>query len=111
MEDERAQAAGMPGDDRRESGQPGGGQGRIDEVGGSGVYPVSSSEGARGDAEIHTPGSWGQGERGAAGYQNHGDSELGGVLPAGGTSARRSSSAGGDTGAEQLAPEQRRRGA
>jgi hypothetical protein len=61
---------------RRESGLPGGGQGRIDEVGESGVYPVSSSEGASPDAPVHGQQSWGQGERGAAGYEDSGGSEL-----------------------------------
>ena len=61
---------------RRESGLPGGGQGRTDEIGGSGVYPVSSSEGASPDAPVHGQKSWGQGERGAAGYEDSGGSEL-----------------------------------
>ncbi len=61
--------------EQRESGQPGGGQGRVDEVGGSGVYPVSSMEGASGDARIQDEPSWGQGERGAAGYEDSGSSE------------------------------------
>jgi CBS domain-containing protein len=61
---------------RHESGLPGGGAGRKDQVGGSGVYPKSDPT-APGDARIVTPASWGQGERGAAGYQDHGESELG----------------------------------
>jgi hypothetical protein len=61
---------------KRESGMPGGGQGRKDEVGKSGVYPVSSSEGASPDAYVHDEASWGQGERGAAGYEDSGGSEL-----------------------------------
>jgi hypothetical protein len=60
---------------RRESGEPGGGQGRRDEVGGSGVYS-RSSESIPGDAVIRTPQQWGQGERGAEGYQDSGGSEL-----------------------------------
>ena len=56
-------------------GQPAG-QGRIDEVGRSGVYPVSASEGASPDAMVHGEASWGQGERGAAGYEDSGGSEL-----------------------------------
>jgi hypothetical protein len=66
---------------KRESGQLGGGQGRVDEVGGSGVYPVSSSEGASDDAQIRGEASWGQGERGAAGYEDSGGSELGDIRP------------------------------
>ncbi len=61
---------------KRESGLPGGGQGRKDEVGKTGVYPVSSSEGASPDAEVHGEMSWGQGERGAEGYYDHGESEI-----------------------------------
>ena len=82
MDTERAREMTPPVDEeKRESGQPGGGQGRVDEVGGSGVYPVSRSEGASGDAEIRGEMSWGQGERGAAGYEDHGDSEIGEIRP------------------------------
>jgi hypothetical protein len=63
------------GDERRESGQPGGGQGRRDEVGGSGVYPKSAGDIPE-DAVIRTPQQWGQGDRGAEGYQDSGGSEL-----------------------------------
>lgn len=61
---------------KRESGMPGGGQGRRDEVGRSGVYPVSGPPPPSGDAPLHGMASWGQGERGAAGYEDHGDSEI-----------------------------------
>jgi hypothetical protein len=67
--------SGNRGNQRRESGEPGGGQGRRDEVGGSGVYS-RSSENIPGDAVIRTPQQWGQGERGAEGYQDSGGSEL-----------------------------------
>jgi hypothetical protein len=60
---------------RRESGKPGGGAGRVEDVRGSGVYPMSGPL-PEGDAEVHPLPSWGQGERGAAGYEDHGDSEL-----------------------------------
>jgi len=59
----------------RESGLPGGGAGRKEEVGRSGVYPMSGPH-PGGDAPIVTPASWGQGKRGPAGYQDHGESEL-----------------------------------
>jgi hypothetical protein len=59
----------------RESGRPGGGQGRVDEVGGSGVYPASGPY-PKENAETQGMASWGQGERGAEGYQDHGDSEV-----------------------------------
>jgi len=61
-------------DRKRESGLPGGGAGRKDKVGGSGVYRMSGPLPA-GDAPIVTPASWGQGDRGAAGYEDHGESE------------------------------------
>jgi hypothetical protein len=61
---------------RLESGMPGGGQGRKDKIEKSGVYPVSALEGARSDAMVHGEASWGQGERGAAGYEDSGGSEL-----------------------------------
>ena len=63
-------------DARRESGQPGGGQGRRDEVGGSGVHPMSAGVDPNRNAELRTPAAWGQGERGAAGYEDSGGSEL-----------------------------------
>ncbi|RIK42452.1 MAG: hypothetical protein DCC55_08775 [Chloroflexi bacterium] len=61
---------------KRESGMPGGGQGRVEDVRGSGVYPASGPRPAGGDAPFRGMASWGQGERGAAGYENHGESEL-----------------------------------
>jgi hypothetical protein len=62
-------------EDVRESGLPGGGAGRRDEVGGSGVHPASAGKAPR-DAAIRTPAEWGQGDRGAAGYEDSGESEL-----------------------------------
>ena len=62
-------------DRQKESGQPGGGAGRRDEVGGSGVYPASADD-IPADAEIRTPMAWGQGERGAAGYEDSGSSGI-----------------------------------
>lgn len=60
---------------QRESGVPGGGAGRKDDVGRSGVYPMSGPH-PPGDAPIVTPAAWGQGKRGAAGFEDHGESEL-----------------------------------
>jgi CBS domain-containing protein len=60
---------------KRESGLPGGGAGRKDEIGRTGVYRVSGPHPA-GDAPIVGMASWGQGSRGAAGYEDHGESEL-----------------------------------
>jgi len=62
-------------EDINESGKPGGGRGRVDEVGHSGVYPASGPE-PEGNAALRIPGEWGQGGRGVEGYQDHGDSEL-----------------------------------
>lgn len=58
-----------------ESGLPGGGVGRRDEPGHTGVYPMSASEGASPDAEAKGEKAWGQGERGAEGYDDSGSSE------------------------------------
>lgn len=60
---------------KRESGMPGGGAGRKDKIGKSGVYRVSGPH-PRGDAPIVGMASWGQGQRGATGYEDHGESEL-----------------------------------
>lgn len=62
--------------EKRESGMPGGGAGRTDEVGESGVYPVSAMEGASDDAIVHDEASFGQGERGAANDEDSGGSEI-----------------------------------
>jgi putative phosphoribosyl transferase len=48
---------------------------RKDEVGRSGVYPFTSSRSPK-SAKVRTAGSWGQGERGGKGYEDHGGSEL-----------------------------------
>lgn len=55
---------------RRESGMPGGGQGRRDEVGRSGVY-APGADNIPPDAEIRMAGSWGGGD-----YNESGGSEL-----------------------------------
>ncbi|HBY95396.1 MAG: hypothetical protein M5U01_35540 [Ardenticatenaceae bacterium] len=60
---------------KRGSGMRGGGQGRTDVVGGSGVHPASGQS-APEDAEAQGMASLGQGGRGAAGYEDHGGSEL-----------------------------------
>ena len=58
-----------------DSGLPGGGRGRRDEVGGSGVYPASAGS-APPDAVPRTQAEWGQGERGPAGYEDSGTSGI-----------------------------------
>jgi CBS domain-containing protein len=62
-------------ENRRESGLPGGGAGRKEEIGGSGVYPMSGPH-PPGDAPLVGQAGWGQGQRGAAGYEDHGESEI-----------------------------------
>ncbi len=61
---------------RSGSGKPGDGKGRRDEVGRSGVYPVSGPWPEDPNAKIIGEASWGQGDRGAAGYEDSGGSEL-----------------------------------
>jgi hypothetical protein len=60
---------------KRESGNPGGGKGRRDETGKSGVYPMSGPLPEE-DAPIRPMASWGQGSRGAAGYLDAGSSAM-----------------------------------
>jgi hypothetical protein len=60
----------------RESGEPGGGAGRRDEVGPTGVYPMSGGIPEGHHPEIRTQAAWGQGDRGAEGYNDSGGSEL-----------------------------------
>ena len=60
---------------RQDSGLPGGGVGRREEPGQTGVYPMSSPQGASPDAPLENENAWGQGKLGAAGYNDSGDSE------------------------------------
>lgn len=59
------------GQEARESGRPGNGAGRSDEVRGSGVHPASAGD-APDDAPVRTPGEWGEG----AGGEEGGRSEI-----------------------------------
>jgi hypothetical protein len=63
-------------DAKRESGEPGGGVGRIDKVERTGVYPFSGPERPPGGAELRPLGDWAGGDRGIAGYEDSGGSEL-----------------------------------
>lgn len=68
-----ARAAGEQGNehDRRDSGEPGGGQGRRDDIGGqTHIYPREDGD-VPGDAEVRMQGSWGGGD-----YNEAGGSEL-----------------------------------
>jgi CBS domain-containing protein len=60
---------------RRESGEPGGGQGRTDVPGQTGIWPGSGPWPPE-SVPIQQPGSFGQGERGAEGYFDSGDSSV-----------------------------------
>ena len=70
------QQAGQQADHTQDSGLPGGGVGRREEPGHTGVYPMSSPEGANPDAPLENENAWGQGERGAAGYNDSVDSGM-----------------------------------
>ena len=48
----------------------------VDEVGKTNVYPVSEMEGASDNAKIQDESSFGQGNRGAEGYNDSGTSEI-----------------------------------
>jgi CBS domain-containing protein len=72
----KAKAKNTTAERKRESGLPGGGQGRKDKIEVSGVFPVSKMEDASPDAMVQGEASWGQGERGVAGYEDSGGSEL-----------------------------------
>ncbi len=63
------------------SGMPGDGKGRRDEVGKSGVYPASGPLPDDPNARYQGEASWGQGDRGAAGYQDSGTSEIHPINP------------------------------
>ena len=67
---ERSADKPTPAPDKRESGEPGGGQGRRDEIGTSGVYPPTADN-IPPDAEVRMAGSWGGGD-----YHESGGSEL-----------------------------------
>jgi hypothetical protein len=65
-------------------GMPGDGKGRTDEVSTKGgVYPVSGPPPDDPNARTQGMASFGQGDRGAAGFQDHGQSEIFTVPPEG----------------------------
>jgi hypothetical protein len=73
MAESRERATGAP--ERRESGQPGGGQGRTDQVGPTGVYPGSGPY-PEGPAEVRTPGDFVHGQVDEQGRPVEGGSEI-----------------------------------
>ncbi len=88
MKSKRTIPTGRSKRNQRESGEPGGGQGRRDVARGSGVYPMSGPL-PRGNPVLRTEAAWGQGERGAAGYKDSGRSGLSVGVGAGRTSSAR----------------------
>ena len=72
MAEQRERGPGVVGPDR---GQPGGGSGRVDEVGRSPVYPGSGPY-PSGDAEVRTPGSFVHGQVDEQGRPVEGGSEI-----------------------------------
>lgn len=58
-----------------DTGRPGDGRGRTDHAGLSNVYPASGPL-PPGDARLQPMGTFGQGDRGPAGYQDSGGSEV-----------------------------------
>jgi hypothetical protein len=75
-------------------GEPGDGAGRIEDTGTrhAGVWPASGPHPDDAGATYQGMASFGQGDRGAAGYEDHGDSEVRTVPPAtdtGGNATRR----------------------
>ena len=76
-------------------GMPGDGAGRVEDPGtrDAGVWPVSGPPSGNPDARIHDMASFGQGERGAAGYAGSGESEVR-TIPPGGTPAAGEPAAG-----------------
>ncbi len=83
FEDREDTGLGRPGrasqtrakDSKRESGQPGGGQGRIEVVGHSGVYPGSGPY-PKGVAAVRTPAEFVHGQRDEEGREVEGGSEM-----------------------------------
>jgi len=61
---------------RADPGQPGGGKGRRDEPGRTGIWPMSGPLPPGGEARTIGQGELGQGLKGAAGYEESGASEL-----------------------------------
>jgi len=79
-------------------GMPGDGAGRIEDTGtrGHGVFPVSGPPSGNPDARMQGMASFGQGERGAAGYEDSGRSEVFTMQPGDMPAAGRATSAAAD---------------
>src|SRR3954451_24713600 len=85
------------GTDVPRGGNPGDGTGQIEDPGTqhAGVWPVSSIPSGNPEARIHDMGSFGQGERGLAGYDDSGQSEIITMPPDGSSGASQSGSNAG----------------
>jgi hypothetical protein len=76
QEQGQEQRASSPAEEFHEEGLPGSGKGQKEKPGRSGVYPMSAHEMPPiGDAPVRNMHEFGQGERAAAGYEDHGSSE------------------------------------
>jgi hypothetical protein len=78
VEQPSTEPQGVQGDPSKRGGMPGDGAGRRDVIGGTtGVHPFSETDTAEAaDMPIRTGAEWGQGDRGAAGYEDAGSSEM-----------------------------------
>ncbi len=84
QEQSQEQQPTSPAEELHEEGLPGSGKGRKEKPGRSGVYPMSAGVmPPSGDAPVVDMNEFGQGDRGAAGYEDHGGSELEYIPPSG----------------------------
>ncbi len=84
QEQSQEQQPTSPAEEFHEEGLPGSGKGRKEKPGRSGVYPMSAGVmPPSGDAPVVDMNEFGQGDRGAAGYEDHGGSELEYIPPSG----------------------------
>lgn len=74
--DQNPQAQRSDSDQQNDSGNPGGGVGRREKPGQTGVYPLSDSRNASETAPIEAEGAFGQGDRGIEGYYDSGGSQI-----------------------------------
>lgn len=72
----RQQSGKKPPRGKRDTGNPGGGAGRVDRVGETGIWPASGPTPEGRDMPIVTQAELGQGARGATGAADSGSSEI-----------------------------------
>lgn len=75
-QEHEAERQDMEHEEPDEGGVRGRGVGRVEDTGETPVYAASGPYPPSGDAEVRNMASWGQGERGAEGYEDHGESEV-----------------------------------